>query len=138
MGFTVYSLDVPIMKNTSGILLLGPEELHQFEYHPCIRCGRCNDHCPMQLMPATLGTTAENARYDLAEAWNATDCIECGCCSYVCPSHRPLVQFIRRAKADIMTRRRAAAAAAKAAAAPKPEPKPEAPKPADAPKPEAK
>jgi electron transport complex protein RnfC len=71
----------------------------------------------MILQPGILGVQIENSKYDLAEKWHVTDCIECGCCSFVCPSHRPLVQFMRRAKAEIIAKRKAAAAKAAAAKA---------------------
>ncbi len=108
MGIAVYSLDVPVMKNTSGLLLLGRDQVSQFSSEACIRCGQCVDACPMAMMPGTLSVQIENERFDLAEKWNALDCIECGCCAYVCPAHRPLVQHMRRAKAEIMAARRAA------------------------------
>ena len=113
MGMSVYSLDTPILKNTSGILLLSESELYEYEAHPCIRCGRCNDNCPMAMMPGILSVQIENQRFELAEEWHVTDCIECGCCSYGCPAHRPLVQLMRRAKGEIIARRKAAAAAQK-------------------------
>ncbi len=108
MGLSVYSLDIPVHKSTSGLLLLGPGEISQFSSEPCIRCGRCVDACPMNLLPGTLSVEIENERFDLAEEDHAFDCIECGCCAYVCPSHRPLVQHLRRAKSEILARRRAA------------------------------
>ncbi|MBN2450551.1 MAG: electron transport complex subunit RsxC [Lentisphaeria bacterium] len=108
MGFAVYSLDIPVMKSTSGILLLAREDVTQFTGEACIRCGRCVDACPMALMPGTLSVQIENERFDLAETWHALDCIECGCCAYACPAHRPLVQHLRRAKQEVMARRRAA------------------------------
>lgn len=109
MGFAVYSLDIPILKNTSGILLLAEDELYEYEAHPCIRCGRCNDNCPMGMMPGILSVQIENQRFELAEEWHVTDCIECGCCSFGCPAHRPLVQHMRRGKAEIIARRKAQA-----------------------------
>lgn len=113
MGMSVYSLDIPVMKNTSGILLMAPEEVVQYEPHPCIRCGRCNDNCPMGLMPGLLSVQVEKLRYELAEQWHVMDCIECGCCSFGCPAHRPLVQHIRRAKAEVIAKKKAASAAKK-------------------------
>jgi electron transport complex protein RnfC len=107
MGTTVYSLDVPVQKNTSGILLLDRSEVTQFTSQACLRCGRCVDACPMDLMPGTLSTQIECERFELSEEWHAVDCIECGCCAYVCPASRPLVQHMRRAKAEIMARRKA-------------------------------
>lgn len=113
MGISVASLEVPVMKNTSGILLLGPDEIHQFTSEACISCGQCVDACPMNIMPGTLSVQIENERFELAEKWRAMDCIECGCCAYVCPTNRPLVHHFKRAKAEIMAKRRAAAQAAK-------------------------
>lgn len=113
MGQAVYSLDLPVVKSTSGILLLAPAEVAQYTSHPCIRCGRCVDVCPMNLMAGTLSVEIENERYDLAEADHAMDCIECGCCAFACPANRPLVQHLRRAKQEILASRRARAAKAK-------------------------
>lgn len=106
MGMSLYSLDVPIMKNSSGILLLAKDEVSQYSSHACIGCGRCYDVCPMNLQAGTLSVQIENERFDLAEGWNALDCIECGCCSYICPASRPLVQHMRRAKGEIIAKRR--------------------------------
>ncbi len=113
MGFSVYDLDTPVMKNTSGILLMAPAEVSQYQSHACIRCGRCVDACPMHIMAEALGVQIENERYDLAERTRVLDCIECGCCAYACPAHRPLVQHMRRAKQEVLARRRAREAQAK-------------------------
>jgi len=110
MGMAVYSLDIPIMKNCSGILLLAADEVRQYESSPCIRCGRCNDTCPMGMMPGILSVQIEKERFELAEQWHVLDCIECGCCAYGCPAGRPLVQLMRRAKGEVMAARKAKAA----------------------------
>ena len=102
MGVAQSSLDVPIMKNASGVLLLAKEEIAQYSSHPCIRCGRCTDVCPMSLMPGTLSVMIESENFDLAEYTNVMDCIECGSCSYVCPALRPLVQHMRRGKGEVI------------------------------------
>ena len=83
MGMSVYSQEIPIMKNTSGILAMASEEIHQFTSKACLRCGRCNDACPMMLMPGILSVQIENERFDDAQNWHVMDCIECGCCAYV-------------------------------------------------------
>ncbi len=111
MGFAVYSLDIPIMKNTSGIFLMTPEEIFQYTSSSCLRCGRCNDACPMQLMPGILSNQIENECFADAQSWHVMDCIECGCCSYICPAGRPLVQHMRRAKAEVGAQLRAKKAA---------------------------
>lgn len=99
MGFAMYSLDVPVTKGTSGVLVL-PEEgvVHAEEFGPCIRCGRCIDICPMGLMPSMLSVLSERGFYEETKDYNLFDCFECGSCTYVCPSKRPIVQFIRLAK----------------------------------------
>ncbi len=106
MGFAQSSLEVAVSKNTSGILLLAPEEVKQFEAGPCLSCGRCVDACPMRLLVSTLSKVCENERYDLAEENYVMSCLECGICTYVCPAGRPNVQHFRRAKAEINARRR--------------------------------
>ena len=101
MGFAQRSFEVPVSKNSSGILLLSVEQALNFTSSPCIRCGRCVEACPMKLEPCLLCSAVEGKRFDLAQKGHVMDCLECGACAYVCPSHRPLVQHFRRAKAEI-------------------------------------
>lgn len=107
MGVAQHTTEVPVTKGTSGILLLSEKEAAVYEPIPCIRCGKCVDACPMNLMPLWLSGYAEASRFDDCERLGALDCIECGCCSFICPSSRRLVQGIRLAKAEIMAKRRA-------------------------------
>lgn len=99
MGFALYSLEVPVTKGTSGILVL-PEEgvIHAEDFGPCIRCGRCIDICPMGLMPSMLSVLSEKGFYEETKDYNLFDCFECGSCTFVCPSKRPIVQLIRLSK----------------------------------------
>ena len=101
MGFAQRSFQVPVSKNTSGILLIPQEQAFNFESSGCIRCGRCVQGCPMHLVPCLLSTAIEAGRFDLAAENHVMDCMECGSCAYVCPDHRPLVQNVRRAKAEL-------------------------------------
>lgn len=101
MGFAQRSFQVPVCKNTSGILLIPQKQAYNFESSGCIHCGRCVQGCPMHLVPCLLSTAIEAGRFDLAEANHVMDCMECGSCAYVCPDHRPLVQNVRRAKAEL-------------------------------------
>lgn len=99
MGFTLGSLDIPVTKGTSGIVALSEKEIsHISKYGPCIRCGRCIDACPMGLMPSMLSILSEKGFFEDAKSYNLFDCFECGSCAYVCPSNRPIVQFVRLAK----------------------------------------
>jgi len=102
MGFAQYSLDVPVTKGTSGILVMSRDEYVPAEkFGPCIRCGRCIDICPMGLMPSMLSIFSEKGRYEDCKEYNLFDCFECGSCTFVCPSKRPIVQFVRLAKSMV-------------------------------------
>jgi Na+-translocating ferredoxin:NAD+ oxidoreductase subunit C len=101
MGMGQYSLEVPLLKGTSGILCLPADRMTQYLADPCIRCGGCVDVCPMGLVPSALGLLSERERFsDLAD-YRVFDCIECGSCAYVCPAYRPLVQLFKRGKAEL-------------------------------------
>ena len=108
MGESVASLDVPIIKGTSGVLVM-PEQAQPRDQrvYPCIKCGECVNACPKGLNPSMLGMLAAQREYQAMDALHVGECFECGCCSYVCPSHIPLVQQFRVAKG--MLRERAAA-----------------------------
>lgn len=101
MGISQYTLDIPIIKGTSGILVLTRAEALLKEEKVCIKCARCIDHCPMGLLPTTLVRLAKRERWDSLKEYNINECIECGCCSYVCPSKIPLVHFIKLGKLQI-------------------------------------
>ncbi len=105
-GFALGSLDVPVVKGTSGIVALRRGEVGPALQgdQPCIRCARCVEACPMMLQPWAIGSAADRRDWDAAEALHALDCIECGSCSYACPTRRPLVQLIRRGKQMLMER----------------------------------
>jgi electron transport complex protein RnfC len=100
MGFAVYTLKMPVMKGTSGILVFNEESevLMREEEGPCVRCARCVDACPMGLEPTTLMKRAKRQDWAGTKDYDVLSCIECGSCSYVCPSMIPLVQYIRLAK----------------------------------------
>ena len=106
MGIAQFSTEVPVIKGTSGILALGEKDARELEATACIKCGRCVDVCPMQLVPALISAYAEREWYDKTEELHAADCVECGSCSFICPARRPLVQAIRMAKHHVMAERR--------------------------------
>ena len=99
MGRTIADLDVSVTKGTSGILFLTAAETSITSYQPCISCGECVDACPMGLEPNRVSQYMEVGRPMETEQFGVRECFECGCCSYSCPSHRPLVQFMQVAKA---------------------------------------
>ncbi len=109
MGPSIRDLDSPIMKGTSGILVLTREQSKDEQVQPCLRCGKCVEVCPMHLMPVWMAASAEHGYLDDAEKFRVMDCCECGACTYECPSKRPLVQHIKLAKQEITARRRAQA-----------------------------
>jgi electron transport complex protein RnfC len=100
MGAAAGSLDVPITKGVTGILVLTRNEVNgHSRIYTCIHCAACVDVCPMHLNPSRLGMLARKDRYEEMETdFHLMDCFECGCCSYVCPSHIPLVQYFRIGK----------------------------------------
>ncbi|MGB5733417.1 MAG: electron transport complex subunit RsxC, partial [Thiohalocapsa sp.] len=101
MGFRIDSDAVPITKAVNCILALSPEESPDpGEPLACIRCGRCAEVCPANLLPQQLYWHARAKDMDKVQDYNLFDCIECGCCAHVCPSHIPLVQYYRFAKTE--------------------------------------
>lgn len=105
-GMALGSLDVPVTKGMSGIVALprGSTAPVLSDDQPCIRCGRCPEACPMGLEPYAIANYAARRMWDSASDRRALDCIECGICSYVCPTKRPLVQLIRMAKTAAMAK----------------------------------
>ena len=106
MGFTQVGLDVPVIRGSSGLLLLREEDIANSPEGPCIRCARCVQACPMNLMPTTIAAYARRDLVEETEEYCAMDCIECGSCSYVCPASIPLVQLIRHGKAAVLAKKR--------------------------------
>ncbi len=104
-GPPVVDLQGPVVKNLSGILALTHEEVGFDENRPCIRCARCVNACPMGLTPNMLGLLSDKGHYNEAAKIGLMDCIECGLCSYVCPSKRALVTWIKSGKAGLAAQR---------------------------------
>lgn len=105
MGIAVYNLDDPILKNNNAIVAFNKKDAKSAKQYPCIHCGRCVSACPMGLNPTlyakAMKVEDKNERADRLTDAKLNLCMECGCCSFVCPSRRPLVETNRLAKADL-------------------------------------
>jgi Na+-translocating ferredoxin:NAD+ oxidoreductase subunit C len=98
MGKALNSLEVPLVKGTSGILIMRQEESSRPPIQHCIRCGMCIEACPMGLEPYLLEKLAIIGDFERAEAEKVMDCMECGSCHYTCPANRPLLDYLRLGK----------------------------------------
>lgn len=98
MGIAQYSLETSVIKNTNAILAFDKKEGDLPAEWACIRCGRCIDACPMNLLPLEINRLVMANKIDELNRYHILDCIECGSCSYSCPSKRHLVQSIRLGK----------------------------------------
>lgn len=106
MGIAQHTMNVPVTKGTSGILLFTEREAAIPEPSNCIRCARCVSVCPIHLLPLNLSAQSLKGNYEEAEKLHALDCVECGSCSFICPAARPLLQSIRVAKKEIIAARK--------------------------------
>jgi electron transport complex protein RnfC len=106
MGKAIFSLDVPVVKTTSGILFINNRSLDKSRERTCIRCGRCVEVCPQGLAPWLLANSAQLKQFDEIQLIGLANCTECGSCTYVCPSGRELVHWIKYAKALVSSRQK--------------------------------
>lgn len=98
MGKALVSAEVPICKGSSGVLLMNDKEAARAEAQPCIRCAKCVSACPMGLEPFLLATLSAHREWERVEKEDIMSCIECGSCQFTCPSHRPMLDYIRQGK----------------------------------------
>lgn len=106
MGFAMVSLDVPVTKGTSALLVLKEDIVSLTEASPCIRCARCIDVCPGRVMPAKLAVIAARGNKEAFVANGGMECCECGCCSFICPAKRPLTQTIKTMRKQVLSERK--------------------------------
>jgi len=102
MGKAIPNIDVPVVKGTSGIVLIPRNESERTVIRPCIRCAKCVTACALNLEPYLLMALSEKNEFERAERERITDCMECGSCSYTCPAGRPLLDYIRLGKATVI------------------------------------
>jgi electron transport complex protein RnfC len=101
MGRSLMNLNVPMAKGSAGILFMPNEESVRKPMKNCIRCTKCVTVCPMGLEPFLLMNQSERNMWPEMEKERVMDCIECGSCSYTCPSNRPLLDYIRYGKTTV-------------------------------------
>ncbi len=106
MGTALFSLDTPAIKGSSGVLCLSQKEWDIEPESSCIRCGKCIDACPMFLIPSKLNSMVLKGDYDTFEEYHGVDCIECGCCTFVCPAKRHLTQTCREGKRRVLSKKK--------------------------------
>ena len=106
MGFAVFSLEIPTTKTSSSLLCFKKDDVSASEVTACINCGRCVSVCPEQIVPSRLAKMPQFHDSESFERWNGMECIECGSCSYICPAKRPLAQYIKTMKKQILAERR--------------------------------
>lgn len=106
MGFAVFSLEIPTTKTSSSLLCFKKDDVSASEVTACINCGRCVSVCPEQIVPSRLAKMSQFHDSESFQRWNGMECIECGSCSYICPAKRPLAQYIKTMKKQILAERR--------------------------------
>ncbi len=105
-GWAQPDTSAPVVKGTSGVVVLTSDLVDVGTEEECVRCGKCVDVCPMFLLPNFIVQAVKKEQWDRAEMWGALDCFECGCCSFTCPAYIPHVQYVRKAKAEIAALKR--------------------------------
>ena len=106
MGFAMYSLDVPVVKGSSSLLVFKEDVVSKLETTACIRCGRCVGVCPEHLVPPLMMKASTAHDLENFQSLNGMECVECGCCAYACPARRPLTQAFKEMRKAVMAARR--------------------------------
>lgn len=106
MGMTISTIEIPVTKGTSGILALTKDMAVLPDTSNCIRCGKCVEACPMNLLPTKLQSLSQRNELEEFENFHGLDCIECGCCTFVCPAKKNILQSIRVAKRAVLANKR--------------------------------
>jgi electron transport complex protein RnfC len=105
MGLAVFDFKNPVIKGTSALLAFS-EKRPSKETSECIRCGKCVSGCQMRLYPSYLSLFSKKEDLEMCEKYDVLSCVECGCCTYICPANVPIVQYIRKAKGRVLEKQR--------------------------------
>ncbi|MGP8337488.1 MAG: SLBB domain-containing protein, partial [Methanosarcinaceae archaeon] len=100
-GIAQYTDEVPVVKQTAGILIQSQSEILSVQSVPCIHCTRCVDVCPVDILPSRVAILADQGKFDECRMMHVMNCVECGLCTVECPSKIPLLQLIKYAKVAI-------------------------------------
>lgn len=106
MGFAFSNFNTPVTKGAGGLTVMSADEVRAGEETACVRCGKCVDVCPMNLVPTKIAMASRHQDTGLSRRFNIMACFECGSCAYTCPAHIPLVQLIRAGKAHLAAEER--------------------------------
>ncbi len=117
MGRAIPRDDFGVVKGNNAILCFDEKFAKQEQEKACINCGRCVRGCPMNLMPGRLARYWERQELELLREYDVYTCMECGCCSFVCPARKQLSFEVKLAKQWVMAEDRKAKAKAEAEAA---------------------
>jgi len=101
MGVAQYTLDVPIIKGSSGVLFFSQEDVRAQKEGPCIRCGKCIEICPMRLAPTSIMNRVKKEDVLESREFGILHCFECGACAYICPAKIPLLDYMKLGKARL-------------------------------------
>ncbi|MBN1634318.1 MAG: electron transport complex subunit RsxC [Ignavibacteria bacterium] len=102
MGVAQFDFSAPVVKATSGIVILTKDEVNEHPETPCLRCGKCIEACPLNLIPTKLARYVQLEKFEEADKIEITTCMECGTCTFTCPANIPLVQWIRLGKQRVL------------------------------------
>ena len=106
MGFALFDTHVPVTKSSSAVTAFLKDPVSDVVAGACINCGRCVESCPSRLLPSKLADIAEHYDEDRFVEYNGLECVECGCCSYICPAKRHLTQEIKMMRQTVLANRR--------------------------------
>jgi len=106
MGFAIPTLEAPMAKGSSGLVLMDESSARMLDEHACLRCARCVDVCPLNLLPSLIAASVKAQDLDNADKAGLSDCMKCGSCAYVCPANIRLVQWIDTGKVRLAEQQR--------------------------------